>query len=146
MTVSKKKDLIHLLVPRVFEAEQRREADFNSSLRRISLEGSAWHTRKELLWKNQNISQNPKIRINLINDQTHADKVLTIFRSFSDFPIFYNFPFSKNLPFPKNFKISFIPEISHYTKFPFQNISQNPKIRINLINDQTHADKVIIDF
>ena len=78
VTVSKK-DLIHLLVPRVFEAEQRREADFNSSLRRISLEGSAWHTRKELLWKNQNISQNPKIRINLINDQTHADKVLIDF-------------------------------------------------------------------
>ena len=78
VTVSKT-DLIHLLVPRVFEAEQRREADFNSSLRRISLEGSAWHTRKELLWKNQNISQNPKIRINLINDQTHADKVLIDF-------------------------------------------------------------------
>jgi len=71
-------DLIHLLIPRVFEAEQRREADFNSSLRRISLEGSAWHTRKEFLWKNQNISQNPKIRVNLINDQTHADKFLRV--------------------------------------------------------------------
>jgi len=71
-------DLINLLVPRVFEAEQRREADFNSSLRRLSLEGSAWHTRKEKLWTNRNLPINPKIRINLINDQTQADKFLRV--------------------------------------------------------------------
>ena len=78
-------DLIHLLVPRVFEAEQRREADFNSSLRRISLEGSAWHTRKEQLWKDRNLSVNPKIRVNLVNDQTHADKVCIISCDIIDF-------------------------------------------------------------
>ena len=67
-------DLIHLLVPRVFENELKRENEFNNSLRRISLEGSLWHNKKQLLWNNCQV-QNPKIQINLINDQNLADKV-----------------------------------------------------------------------
>ena len=67
-------DLIHLLVPRVFENELKRENDFNNSLRRISLEGSLWHNKKQNLWRNCEVI-NPRIRINLIHDQTRADKV-----------------------------------------------------------------------
>jgi len=70
-------DLIHLLVPRVFENELKRENDFNNSLRRISLEGSLWHNKKQNLWRNCEVI-NPRIRINLIHDQTRADKFLRV--------------------------------------------------------------------
>ena len=67
-------DLVHLLVPRVFQTELKREHEFNTSLRRISLEGGLWHNRKLNLWRNEQ-ANDPQIRIHLINETTQADKV-----------------------------------------------------------------------
>ena len=74
-------DLVHLLVPRVLQTELKREHEFNTSLRRISLEGGLWHNRKLNLWKNEQ-ARDPQIRIQLINHQTRADKVYLYFLYF----------------------------------------------------------------
>lgn len=70
-------DLVHLLVPRVFQTELKREHEFNTSLRRISLEGGLWHNRKLNLWRNEQ-ANDPQIRIHLINETTQADKFLRV--------------------------------------------------------------------
>lgn len=68
-------DLVHLLVPRVLQTELKREHEFNTSLRRISLEGGLWHNRKVNLWKKEE-AKDPQLRIHLINHLTRADKVI----------------------------------------------------------------------
>jgi len=70
-------DLVHLLVPRVLQTELKREHEFNTSLRRISLEGGLWHNRKVNLWKKEE-AKDPQLRIHLINHLTRADKFLRV--------------------------------------------------------------------
>lgn len=67
-------DLIHLLVPRVLQVETKLENDFNSTLRRVSLEGGVWHSRKNCLWQQSEFTD-PLLRLRIVNQKSGADKV-----------------------------------------------------------------------
>ena len=68
-------DLIHLLVPRVLQVETKLENDFNSTLRRVSLEGGVWHSRKNSLWQQSEFTD-PLLRLRIVNQKSGADKVI----------------------------------------------------------------------